>query len=185
MKRRTKMITAFLLGAVLVLASGCGKVETALDDSAASRDESELDSTEVYLDDGAIALAADAGTATEYVDAAAAAFEQVNMLRAAAGLGTLEWNSDLESAARVRAAEATGYFSHTRPDGTAWWTVDSRVMYGENLAKGFYTADSVVNAWVASPTHYENLMKPGFKTMAIVIVPADNGTWFWAQEFGY
>ncbi|MCR4587393.1 MAG: CAP domain-containing protein [Lachnospiraceae bacterium] len=137
------------------------------------------------MDDGAIALAADAGTATEYVDAAAAAFAQVNQLRAEAGLSELTWNSDLESAARVRATEATGFFSHTRPDGTAWWTVDSRVMYGENLAKGFYDADSVVTAWMNSPTHRENVMKDGFKTMAIVIVAADNGTWYWAQEFGY
>ncbi len=185
MKKRAKLLTALMLIGIMVLATACGKEDPVLDDAAVARDESEINSSEVYLDDGAIALAGEAETSTEFTDAAASAFAQVNAIRVAAGLNELAWNSDLETAARVRATEATGYFSHTRPDGSAWYTVDSRVMYGENLAKGFYDGDSVVTAWVNSPTHYANLVKPGFKTMAIVIVAADNGTWYWAQEFGY
>jgi len=75
-------------------------------------------------------------------------------------------------------------FSHTRPDGSAWWTVNSNLMYGENLAIDFYDATSVVNAWMASPTHAANIMA-NFSSGAIAVYQHANGSWAWANEFGY
>jgi len=96
----------------------------------------------------------------------------------------LTWNSGLEQASAVRAVEASQSFSHTRPDGSDWWTVNSNLMYGENLAKGYDSADAAVQAWMASPTHKANIMDAEFTSGAIAI-HVSNGQWFWAQEFGY
>jgi uncharacterized protein YkwD len=56
-------------------------------------------------------------------------------------------------------------------------------MYGENLAEGYHTADEVVNAWMASPEHKANILKPDFTTMGIGIANK-NGKNYWAQIFG-
>lgn len=45
------------------------------------------------------------------------------------------------------------------------------------------TADEVVNAWMASPEHKANILKPDFTTMGIGIANK-NGKNYWAQIFG-
>ena len=85
------------------------------------------------------------------------------------GLAALTWNTGLEQAAAVRAVEASQSFSHTRPDGSEWWTVNSNLMYAENLAKGYTTGDSVVTAWMNSPTHKANLMDGELRSMALAV----------------
>ena len=104
--------------------------------------------------------------------------------KVAAGLAELKWSNSLEMAAMIRATEIKQSFSHTRPNGTAWYTVNQNDCYGENLARGFNTAEDTVTGWKNSPTHNANLMDPGFKTCAIAIYE-ENGSYYWAQEFGY
>lgn len=107
----------------------------------------------------------------------------VNQQRAAVGLPALTWSEDLLQAAEIRAEECAQKFSHTRPDGTDWWTVDSKNVYGENLAFGYTTANAVVNGWMTSPAHQANELGD-FTTCAIAIYRV-NGTPYYAQEFGY
>ncbi|SEA71435.1 Cysteine-rich secretory protein family protein, partial [Oribacterium sp. KHPX15] len=95
----------------------------------------------------------------------------------------VQYSASLETTSVVRANEITTKFSHTRPDGTDWYTVNANLQYGENLAEGYNTADDVVNAWMASPTHRANILKPDFKTCAISTT-TQNGRTYWAQEFG-
>jgi uncharacterized protein YkwD len=109
----------------------------------------------------------------------------VNLRRTSAGLGELSWNETLSQAAEVRAFECEDKFSHTRPDGSEWWTVNAAVMYGENLAKNYYDANSVVQAWMDSPAHRENILKADFTTMGVAAYEAGDGTMYWAQAFGY
>ena len=109
----------------------------------------------------------------------------MNQERAARGLAQLTWSKALENAAQVRAGEITTKFSHTRPNNTDFWTVDSTVQYGENLAKLYQSADSVYTAWMNSPTHAANMMDAGYKTVGIAIFQTEDGSWYWAQEFGY
>ena len=97
---------------------------------------------------------------------AKAAFAKVNEIRVANGLNPLNWNGQVENAAKVRANEIVRSFSHTRPDGSAW-----------------YTADEVVQAWMDSPAHRANILKPDFKSGAIAVVEID-GECYWAEEFG-
>ena len=102
----------------------------------------------------------------------------VNAYRIEQGLSKLEYSNELQQAANIRAIEAGEVWSHIRPDGSPWYSVDDRT-YGENLGKGYTTAEDLVAAWIASPTHQANLINSGFKTMSLGI----SGT-FVAQEFG-
>ena len=108
---------------------------------------------------------------------------KVNDIRVANGLNALRYDASLEATATVRANELNVRFSHTRPDGSDWYTVNPDLMYGENLADGYTTADAVVNAWMASPEHKANILKPDFTTVA-VSTTVKNGKTYWAQEFG-
>lgn len=110
--------------------------------------------------------------------------EQVNRERKAIGLPELAWNDELAVAADVRAKEITVSFSHTRPDGSDWWTVNEKVVYGENLAKGYQSAEDVMKAWMESPEHKDNILYPGFREIGIAVYKS-GGQWYWAQEFGY
>lgn len=114
---------------------------------------------------------------------ARAAFAKVNEIRVANGLNPLSWNGQVENAAKVRANEIVRSFSHTRPDGSAWYTADDKVLYGENLAQYFDGAEGVVQAWMDSPAHRANILKPDFKSGAIAVVEID-GECYWAEEFG-
>lgn len=165
-----------------------------LDEAAAMRDIQTADTSIVYIDEEAIALAgsvADASmTDEERAEAeelramAIDAFNQCNALRQEQGLKTLDWDDSLELAAAVRASEIVGTFSHTRPNGNPWWTVNSDLMWGENLAKGYSTAQGTVTGWMNSPTHKANIMDGGFNTMSIAVYRID-GVLYFAQEFGY
>lgn len=157
-----------------------GKIDT----SSAYRQKNEIanDKT-ICLDEEAIALSG-SPPSTELRSIAFSAYEQINTIRTQNGLNELKWDNNLESVASVRAKEITENFSHTRPNGSQWYTVNSKIQGGENLAYGFSTATDVVDAWMNSPTHKDNILYGDFKTMAISIYVIDD-TFYWSQEFGY
>jgi len=184
-----KVLSLLLVCAMVIGVVGCGTSDGELLKTASMREWSEDDALNVYMDDEAIALAQSIASNGQGGDAnmraaAKAALDGCNSQRAAAGLGGLRWSDALEQAAMVRAQEAVSTWSHTRPNGSDWWTVNSAIMYGENLAKGYSSADAAVAAWMASPTHKENIMFGSFTTCGIAIFEV-NGNWYWAQEFGY
>lgn len=152
-------------------------------DSAAFR--SSIDTENIYLDDNLVALSEDSNMNTNLRSEALKAFNLVNEQRAAAGLSPLTWSSDIEQTSYVRSSECSLSFSHTRPNGKKWYTVNSSIMGGENLAYGFSNANDAIKAWMASSTHKENILYPSFTKIAISVYVSDNGTYYWAQEFGY
>ncbi|MCL1929788.1 CAP domain-containing protein [Candidatus Saccharibacteria bacterium] len=91
----------------------------------------------------------------------------VNITRAANGLGILGCKDDLIPLAEVRAKETIALFSHTRPNGQQWYSLNTSLMNGENLAIGYGTAQTVFDAWMASPGHRENILRPEFKSMGV------------------
>ena len=185
MKKFKRIIAAMMVAVLTLSLVACGAKQTeSVDDQAAVRGLDE-DTDTIYIDDEAIALAGEATTSEQAIAAAQTAFNLVNQRRAAAGLGTLVWSDKLAAAALVRAQELVSLFSHDRPNGTAWYTVDSSCMFGENLAKLYYTGEDVVAAWMASPTHAANIMEGSYKSCGISVFQASNGNWYWAQEFGY
>lgn len=110
--------------------------------------------------------------------------ELQNAYRVQAGLKPLKLTTELQTAANIRASEASTFFSHMRPDGSEWWTVDPERAWGENLYSGQNSAERIVSAWMNSRYHYENVMDPDFRTCGIGLVYA-NGRWYCVQEFGY
>ena len=106
-------------------------------------------------------------------------FILINNERAAHGLAPLSWSGSLADCAYVRASECVDCFSHTRPDGSDWYTVNPSIMYGENLATGQETAQQVFDDWMASPGHRDNILGP-YTTYGSARVGNT-----WAQEFGY
>lgn len=113
-------------------------------------------------------------------------FNLVNEARAAEGLAPLSWSNTLAVDATIRAQEIVTSFSHTRPDGSDWWTVDPDRMYGENLASGQSTAQEVFNSWMASPGHRANILGDYTTCGFALHYGGDAGyTYYWTQEFGY
>ena len=91
--------------------------------------------------------------------------ELCNKYRADAGLPLLTQDSVLDAKAQIRANEATVRFDHTRPDGSSCFTVLDGVDFntaGENIAGGQVTPEQVVEEWMNSPSHRENIMCPDF-----------------------
>ncbi|MBQ6733426.1 MAG: CAP domain-containing protein [Lachnospiraceae bacterium] len=183
MKKKARWLSALLLAAMMGAVIACSAVqEGSLLEAAAVRGEEGLG--EYYIDPGAIALASRA-TTTKTMDLALEdAYNLCNDQRAARNLKALRWDNNLADAAKVRAQEIVQKFSHTRPNGTQWWTVNSDVQWGENLAKLYGSAPEVVTAWMNSPTHAANILDSEFKTVGMSIYQTNN-KWYWAQEFGY
>ena len=177
-----KLFSGLLLTVMLAGVVACGAAQGELTDVAAVRGE--LGIGETYIDETQIALASRATISAQADAAVMTAFDLTNQQRANRGLGAYAWNQDLANAAKVRAEEITRLFSHTRPNGQDWWTVDSRVQYGENLAKLYNSAEGVVDAWMKSPTHAANILAGDFRTLGMGIYES-GGSWYWAQEFGY
>lgn len=103
-----------------------------------------------------------------------------NEKRAAAGLAPLTQNATLSQAAQAKGVEMLNkdYWAHVAPDGTQPWKffIDFGYKYryaGENLARDFSDAGSAVDAWMASPSHKENMLSPKYKEIGIGVVEGD------------
>ena len=71
------------------------------------------------------------------------------------------------------------YFKHISPDGVKWSDFIKNINYdydvaGENLATGFSSADSLVDAWMKSPGHRENILNSSVEEFGMASVSSDN-----------
>lgn len=92
-----------------------------------------------------------------------------NADRQAQGLSDLTEDPVLDAAAQAVANDmaAKGYFAHNSPDGkTPWYWLDQtgyKYSYaGQNLAVNFTDSANVESAWMNSPTHRANILKPEY-----------------------
>ncbi|MCR4989747.1 MAG: hypothetical protein K6A38_02630 [Lachnospiraceae bacterium] len=115
---------------------------------------------------------------------AMAALDLINSDRLEAGLDELDWNSTLEVPIEKH-SDSDEPFTHSRPDGSDWHKVDPSLIEGDSLAYGFDTAEDVVDAWMQSPTHRDNILYDDFEKNTISIYEDFYGTWSRAQQFGY
>ncbi|MFI7367308.1 sigma-70 family RNA polymerase sigma factor [Streptomyces sp. NPDC050149] len=124
------------------------------------------------------------------VSATAQIVALVNKQRAAAGCGALTEDAQLTDAAQRHSDDmaARNFFEHTNPDGAGpgqrvtdagyRWSA-----YGENIARGQQTPQSVMESWMNSPGHRANILNCSFKNIGIGIHRASGGPW-WTQDFG-
>ncbi len=187
---------SLIVGIVVVPLAICGVIiglksgeRGTIGDESAFRASADIgaDGTHYFDQDALnqVALADSSDDTASLRSEALRAYNLVNEQRERAGLETLAWDSNLEGTSDVRARELEVSFSHTRPDGSPWYTVNSDIMGGENLAYGYTTANEVLEGWMSSPTHRENILYPTFTKISISVYVADDGTCYWAQEFGY
>lgn len=95
------------------------------------------------------------------------------------------WNDTLEKAAQIHSDDMNkkNFFSHTGSDGSSagdritelgydWST------YGENIAAGYTSEQTVIQGWLDSDGHCKNIMNGNFTEMGI----ATKGS-YWTQVF--
>ena len=93
-----------------------------------------------------------------------------NVERARHGLAALKTTDALSNASYTRAKELLTNYDHTRPNGQRWTTVFAAngISYGcaaENIAVGYSTPCSVVNAWMESTGHRNNILSEKYTYM--------------------
>jgi len=126
-------------------------------------------------------------TSSNYEDRVA---ELVNAERAKNGLNALYLDNSISNVARTKSKDMAdnNYFSHQSPTyGTAGdmllkfgitWSV-----WGENIASGQNTPEQVVNEWMNSASHRENILSPNFTFIGVGYCTNSNGTPYWTQMF--
>ncbi|MEL7086785.1 MAG: CAP domain-containing protein [Cyanobacteria bacterium J06597_1] len=115
----------------------------------------------------------------------------VNIERAKFGHGALALSQKLDAAADLHSEDMAtqGYFSHTGQDGSNVGTRISRAGYtryrtwGENIAAGYRSAQSVVQGWMNSEGHRKNILNGSFTHMGLGTVANDSGRLYWTQVF--
>lgn len=102
--------------------------------------------------------------------------ELTNEVRQHRGVSPLIQDSRLMASALQKAQDMAeqGYFSHANLNNQrmSYWINNVGYKYslaGENLAKGFSSADRLVHAWEKSFSHYVNLVEPKFEHIGIGI----------------
>lgn len=120
--------------------------------------------------------------------------DQTNQKRQEIGLNPLKYNSVLSESASKKAQDmfTNNYWAHTSPTGTTPWDFIKSVGYkysvaGENLARDFYDTDSLMKAWMNSPTHRDNIVNSKYQEIGIGVVNGVLGgikTTLVVQHFG-
>jgi uncharacterized protein YkwD len=107
--------------------------------------------------------------------------ELVNAARARAGVAPLTVDDELTGLARDWAAQmaAAGAISHAKPISAG--VAQDWQKLGENVGKG-PSVDPIMDAFIASPGHYANLMDPAFSRIGVGVVWA-NGVLYTTHRF--
>jgi hypothetical protein len=117
-----------------------------------------------------------------------------NQERQNAGVGSLILNDKLSQAADKKAQDMFeyNYWAHNSPTGKTPWVFIKASGYkyvyaGENLARGFTTAQDVIKAWMASPDHKSNMLSSNYQDVGFAVKLGElNGeeTVLIVEEFG-
>lgn len=120
-----------------------------------------------------------------------------NSYRQQAGLQPLRLNDTLTTAAYTHSLDMAthDFFGHVGFNGSTLFNRLDAAGYrytsaGENIAAGFTTASTVVQAWMNSPLHRQNILTPFLEEVGIgfVFSPRDPGKlkmhYYWTQDFG-
>jgi uncharacterized protein YkwD len=123
-----------------------------------------------------------------------AVLQLVNLERTSRGLSALtavgklnfaaEFHSGQQAKRGVMAHELFGVVAPTPGSRLDYAGYDAWTTYGENVAFGYATAAAVMNAWMNSPGHRDNILNPNFTQIGIGIAVDGSGTLYWTQVFG-
>lgn len=106
---------------------------------------------------------------------------EMNAYRADKGLPPLVEETRLAQSAadRMKDMEDLGYWAHVAPDGRSPFTWLRKNGYthayaAENLASGFETVQVLLEGWMESPGHRDNILSPLYNECGVAIL--DGGT---------
>ncbi|TGB06065.1 CAP domain-containing protein [Streptomyces sp. MZ04] len=114
----------------------------------------------------------------------------VNVERAKAGCSPVRADDSLASLAGDFSSDMAtrDFFDHTDPDGATPWDRAEKAgiadLGGENIARGQANAQSVMDAWMNSAGHRDNILNCDYKTLGVGAHFAPGGPW-WTQDFGF
>jgi uncharacterized protein YkwD len=130
---------------------------------------------------------------------AAEVLQRVNAVRARgqqcgrksmAPAGPLKWDEVLHSAASQHSVDMArrNYFDHVSPEGVSVSQRVPKSVYkwrnvGENLAGGDESVAEVVQGWLDSPAHCENMMDARYADMALACAAKPGTQWgtYWTM----
>jgi uncharacterized protein YkwD len=105
----------------------------------------------------------------------------------------LTLDTKLRCAARKHSKDmgTNNFFSHTGSNGSTFSQRITSAGYawvaaGENIAAGYPSAAAVVNGWMASTGHCNNIMNGNYKHLGVGYFYSSPATYdhYWTQEFG-
>uniref|UniRef100_UPI002018259A CAP domain-containing protein n=1 Tax=Streptomyces sp. I05A-00742 TaxID=2732853 RepID=UPI002018259A len=114
----------------------------------------------------------------------------VNAERAKAGCRPLRADARLTSLAQSMSDDMArrDFFDHTDPDGRSPWDRAVRRgiknLGGENIARGHPDPHTVVDAWMRSAGHRQNILNCDYRSLGVGVNRGPGGPW-WTQDFGY
>lgn len=128
--------------------------------------------------------------------------EQMNVARATprscggnqrAAVAPVTWNAALATAAARHSLDmaSNNFFSHTGSNGSNLGTRATAAGYagrglGENIAAGQADVRAVMDGWLKSAGHCNNIMNPGFNHVALACVSRSGTTYgkYWTMSLG-
>jgi uncharacterized protein YkwD len=129
-------------------------------------------------------------------DLASSVVTQVNNHRTSRGLVALKVSPTLTKAAvwKARHMARYSYMQHNDPAPPVARTVADRLEacgypsrtagWAENIAYGYSSASSVVQAWLNSAGHRANIENSSYRATGVGAAANASGVIYWAQEFG-
>ena len=200
--KRTKSVLSFLLGATLLAGCGADAPLVPEGDGVLGEGVEAPEAREVQ----ALAIAGYCDGVSTWNSTWASYESQVltlvNQKRAAgascggvykAPAPALSLDSRLRCAARVHSKDmgVNNFFSHTGSNGSTPWQRINNAGYvystaGENIAAGYATPSAVVDSWMKSTGHCNNIMNPSFIHLGVGYYYASGSTYghYWTQDFG-
>lgn len=104
--------------------------------------------------------------------------------------GKLQYDPKLSQIAQVKAEDMVkhNYFDHQSPTYGSVGNMLDRFnyqwkSYGENIAHGYSSADSVVTAWLNSPGHRTNILNSKFTNIGVGYAIDTDGKPYWVHLF--
>lgn len=194
---------ALVAGAVLAVGCGAEELEAVGEGELGEAVQVQREESAVERELTALAYCDDVVTwPTAYTDLENQVLTLVNQKRAAGAtcggvykppVAALTLDTKLRCAARKHSKDMgdNNFFSHTGSNGSTPWQRITSAGYtytaaGENIAAGHSTALSVVNGWMASTGHCNNIMNGAYKNLGVGYYARSGSTYthYWTQDFG-
>jgi uncharacterized protein YkwD len=125
---------------------------------------------------------------------APAVLNLVNAHRSGLGLSQLRSSPTLTASAlwKARHMAKYGYFGHDDPAPPVARSAFQRIAacgypgpeVGENIAAGYRSPASVMQAWLLSPGHRANIEASGWTVLGVGVAQSSSGALYWVQDFG-